>query len=203
MRARIMSAAMEELNEQGTRFTMGVLATRLGISKRTLYEHFESKEVLIESIVDAIIQDIEVQRITIVNDTNLDLAEKLKRMLSVKPKVFAPVDDRVKLDLRRQFPGLWAKAQKSAEEQWILINNVLYEGIAEGCFRDIYVPVVQKMLRGAVDAIVDEEFLLENKMSFHEMIGHVTDILIFGIIVQDKARLISPLKGGQNNEVSL
>ena len=183
MRARILSAAMEEMNEQGTRFTMGILAARLGISKRTLYEHFESKEVLIESIVDAIIQDIEVQRIAIVNDASLDLVEKLKRMLSVKPKLFVPVDDRVKLDLRRQFPGLWVKAHKSVEEQWILINNVLREGIAEGCFREIYVPVVQKMLRGAVDAIADEEFLLENKMSFHEMIGHVTDILIHGIIV--------------------
>ena len=201
MRTRIMSAAIQEMNEQGTRFTMAMLAARLGISKRTLYEHFDSKEVLIESIVDAIIQDIEVQRIAIVGDPNLDLVEKLKRMLSVKPKLLAPVDDRVKLDLRRQFPGLWAKAQKLIEEQWILINNVLREGIAEGCFREIYVPVVQKMLRGAVDAIVEEEFLLENKMTFHEIIGHVTDILIHGIIVPEKARMSSPLKGGRANEV--
>ncbi len=203
MRTRIMSAAIEEMNEQGTRFTMAMLAARLGISKRTLYEHFDSKEVLIESIVDAIIQDIEVQRITIVGDTDLDLVEKLKRMLSVKPKLFAPVDDRVKLDLRRQFPGLWAKAQKSIDNQWILINNVLREGIAEGCFREIYVPVVQKMLRGAVDVIIDEEFLLENKMTFQEMIGHVTDILINGIIVPEKARGMLPKKGGHTNEVSV
>ena len=186
MRLRIMSAAMEEMNEQGTRFTMGELATRLGISKRTLYEHFESKEVLIEAIVDAVIQDLEVQRIAVVNDTGLDLAEKLKRMLAVRPKLFVPVDDRVKLDLRRQFPGLWAKANKSAEDQWFLIDRVLREGISEGCFREIYVPVVKRMLRGAVDSIIDEEFLLENKMSFHEMIGHVTDILIYGIIVPEK-----------------
>ena len=186
MRARILSAAMEEMNEQGTRFTMGILAARLGISKRTLYEHFESKEVLIESIVDAIIQDLEVQRIAIVNDASLDLVEKLNQMLSVKPKLFVSVDDRVKLDLRRQFPGLWVKAHKSVEEQWILINNVLREGIVEGCFREIYVPAVQKMLRGAVDAIADEDFLLENKMSFHEMIGNVTDILTHGIIVPVK-----------------
>lgn len=203
MRTRIMSAAMEEMNDQGTRFTMAMLAARLGISKRTLYEHFDSKEVLIESIVDAIIQDIEVQRIAIVGDNDLDLVEKLKRMLSVKPKLFAPVDDRVKLDLRRQFPGLWAKAQKSIDNQWILINNVLRDGIAEGCFREIYVPVVQKMLRGAVDVIIDEDFLLENKMTFQEMIGHVTDILIYGIIVPEKAQGILPKKGGHTNEISV
>lgn len=187
MRTRIMSAAMEEMNEQGTRFTMGMLAARLGISKRTLYEHFESKEVLIESIVDTIIEDVEVQRIAIVNDTSLSLPEKLRRMLTVKPRVFTPVDDRVKLDLKRCFPGIWVKAQQSIEEQWILTARVLNEGIVEGCFRPIYVPVVQKMMRGAVDALfADEDFLLENKLSFQEMCGHVTDILINGIIVPER-----------------
>lgn len=187
MRARIVAAAMEEMNEQGTRFTMGELAARLGISKRTLYEHFDSKEVLIEAIVDTVIQDLEVQRLAIVNDAGLSLPEKLTRMLSVKPRTCMPADDRVNLDLRRQFPGLWAKAQNSAEQQWSLINAVLRDGIAEGCFRDIYVPVVQKMLRGAVDAMTaDEDFLLENKLCFHELMGHVTDILIHGIIKPEK-----------------
>ena len=186
MRTRIMSAAMIEMNEHGVRFTMGMLAARLGISKRTLYEHFESKEVLIEAIIDAIIQDLRAQRLAIVGDASLDLAEKLKRMLTVKPTVFGTVDDKVKLDLRRQFPGLWVKAHKAAEEQWDIIETVLQEGIETGIFREIYVPVVKKMLRGAVDAIADYDFLLENKASFHEMIGYVTDILIYGIIVPEK-----------------
>lgn len=186
MRTRIMEAAVVEMNEHSTRFTMGMLSARLGISKRTLYENFESKEVLIESIVDAVIHDIQVQRLAIVGDVRLDLAEKLKRMLTVKPTVFSAVEDRVKLDLRRQFPGLWVKAHKSAEEQWEIIEAVLKEGIEAGCFREIYVPVVKKMLRGAVDAIADYDFLLEQKASFQEMIGYVTDILIYGIIVPEK-----------------
>lgn len=187
MRARIMAAAIEEMHEQhGTRFTMGMLATRLGISKRTLYEHFESKEVLIEAIVDTIIRDLEMQRIDILNNHNLSLADKLKRMLAVKPRLAVPVDDRAKLDLKRSFPSLWIKAQKSVEEQWALIDQVLREGIVEGCFREIFIPIVQKILRGTVDAIMDEKFLRENKKTFHEMLDHITDILIHGIIVPEK-----------------
>ena len=71
MRSRIIAAALAEMDEHGVRFTMSNLAARLGISKRTLYEHFDSKEVLVEAIVDAIITDLTVQRLEIVNNPDL------------------------------------------------------------------------------------------------------------------------------------
>ena len=185
MNMRIMTAAMEELNEYGIRFTMANLATRLAISKRTLYEHFDSKEVLIESIVDVIILDMQTQRMRILEDVQLTLQEKLIKMLSVRPAAFIKLEDRVKLDLRRQFPGLWKRAHESAEAQWDMIDEVLREGIDAGCFRPIYVPVVRKLLQGAVNEISDYDFLLEQRKTFHEMIGFITDILIYGIMLPE------------------
>ena len=182
MKMRIMTAAMEELNEYGIRFTMANLASRLAISKRTLYEHFDSKEVLIESIVDIIILDMQTQRMRILEDSQLSLKEKLLKMLSVRPTAFIKLEDRVKLDLRRQFPGLWKRAHESAEAQWDMIDEVLREGIEAGCFRPIYVPVVRKLLQGAVNEISEYEFLLEQRKTFHEMIGFITDIVIYGIM---------------------
>ena len=185
MKMQIMTAAMEELNEYGIRFTMANLATRLAISKRTLYEHFDSKEVLIESIVDVIILDMQTQRMRILEDVQLTLQEKLIKMLSVRPAAFIKLEDRVKLDLRRQFPGLWKRAHESAEAQWDMIDEVLREGIDAGCFRPIYVPVVRKLLQGAVNEISDYDFLLEQRKTFHEMIGFITDILIYGIMLPE------------------
>ena len=186
MKMRIMTAAMEELNEYGIRFTMANLASRLAISKRTLYEHFDSKEVLIESIVDVIIMDMQTQRMRILEDTQLSLKEKLLKMLSVRPAAFIKLEDRVKLDLRRQFPGLWKRAHESAEAQWDMIDEVLREGIETGCFRPIYVPVVRKLLQGAVNEISEYDFLLEQRKTFHEMIGFITDIVIYGIMLPEK-----------------
>lgn len=186
MKMRIMTAAMEELNEYGIRFTMANLATRLAISKRTLYEHFDSKEVLIESIVDVIILDMQTQRMRILEDVQLTLQEKLIKMLSVRPAAFIKLEDRVKLDLRRQFPGLWKRAHESAEAQWDMIDEVLREGIEAGCFRPIYVPVVRKLLQGAVNEISDYDFLLEQRKTFHEMIGFITDIVIYGIMLPEQ-----------------
>ena len=193
MKMRIMTAAMEELNEYGIRFTMANLASRLAISKRTLYEHFDSKEVLIESIVDIIILDMQTQRMRILEDSQLSLKEKLLKMLSVRPTAFIKLEDRVKLDLRRQFPGLWKRAHESAEAQWDMIDEVLREGIEEGCFRPIYVPVVRKLLQGAVNEISEYEFLLEQRKTFHEMIGFITDIVIYGIMLPEKQEVATDL----------
>lgn len=193
MRVRIMAAAMEELNEFGSRFTMSNLAARLAISKRTLYEHFESKEVLIESIVDAIILDLQMQRQAILDNHELSLPQKLVGMLSVRPTAFAKLEDRVKLDLRRQFPGLWKRAHESVESQWDMIDSVLREGIAAGCFRPVYVPVVRKILQGAVNEITEYGFLLEQRQTFQEMIGHITDIVIYGIMLPEKQEVATEL----------
>ena len=193
MKMRIITAAMEELNEHGIRFTMANLATRLAISKRTLYEHFDSKEVLIESIVDIIILDMQTQRMRILEDSRLSLKEKLLKMLSVRPTAFIKLEDRVKMDLRRQFPGLWKRAHESAEAQWDMIDEVLREGIEEGCFRPIYVPVVRKLLQGAVNEISEYEFLLEQRKTFHEMIGFITDIVIYGIMLPEKQEVATDL----------
>ena len=186
MRKRIMSAAVAEMDEHGVRFTMSDLAARLAISKRTLYEHFESKEVLISSIVDAVVSDLCVQRCDIVNNPDLDLREKLVRMLTIKSKVFSDVSDRVKMELSQQYPGLWEKAHKSQEEQWDIVDNVITAGIAEGCFRPIFVPVLRKVLQGSVREIVDYDFLLQHRASFHEMIGYITDIILYGVMAPEK-----------------
>ncbi len=186
MKMRIMAAAMEEMNEFGVRFTMSNLAARLAISKRTLYEHFDSKEVLIEAIVEVIILDMQTQRQQILEDPQLGLKEKLVKMLSVRPATFIKLADRVKMDLRRQFPGLWKRAHESTEAQWDMIDEVLREGIKAGCFRSIYVPVVRKVLQGAVNEISEYDFLLEQRKSYHEMINFITDIVLNGILLPDK-----------------
>ena len=196
MRTRIITAALAEMDEHGVRFTMSNLAARLGISKRTLYEHFDSKEVLVEAIVDAIITDLQVQRLEILNNPDLCVREKLIRMLKVRSQLSTDVNDRVKMELGVQYPGLLKKARKAKEEQWAILEGVLQDGIAAGYFRPIFVPVLHRLLQGAIHEIMDYNYLLENKTSFDEMIGHITDIVLYGIIARDTVAEEAANKGG-------
>ena len=110
MKHRIMEVALEEMHEQGSKFTMSDLAHRLGMSKRTLYENFDSKEALIAAIFDTGLQDLKRQRIAIMNDNRLNITEKLQRMLTVKPELFGETADRVKLDYSNQWADYTGKA---------------------------------------------------------------------------------------------
>ena len=47
MRKKIIDATVEEFKQNGLKFTMNDLAKRLGISKKTIYTVFESKQAVL------------------------------------------------------------------------------------------------------------------------------------------------------------
>ena len=47
MRDKIIDATVEEFKQNGLKFTMNDLAKRLGISKKTIYTVFESKQAVL------------------------------------------------------------------------------------------------------------------------------------------------------------
>lgn len=185
MRMRIMKAALAELNEHGARFTMSHLAARLAISKRTLYEHFASKEELLETLVDCVFSETRSLRLQIAADPDLNMREKLFRMLTAQSKIFADVSDRVKMELNVQYPVLWEKARKNQDEQWEIINGVVQKGIEDRQFRPVFVPVLQRMLLGSVREIIDYNFLLQHRTSIEEMVAQITDIVLNGIVMTE------------------
>ena len=60
---------------------MDDLANNLGVSKRTLYENIDSKETLLNLLVDDIFDSITEKGKEILNDATIDNLEKLKRIL--------------------------------------------------------------------------------------------------------------------------
>lgn len=74
-----MRGFIEEIWEKGMKFSMDDLARRLGISKRTLYEHFSSKVEILETIIEQTAQEFDEKTRQIVEDSNLTLLEKSVR----------------------------------------------------------------------------------------------------------------------------
>ena len=52
MRDKIIDATVEEFKQNGLKFTMNDLAKRLGISKKTIYTVFESKQAVLVAVAD-------------------------------------------------------------------------------------------------------------------------------------------------------
>ena len=52
MREKIIDTAIEEFTRNGLKFTMNDVAKALGISKKTIYTVFESKQDVLMAIAD-------------------------------------------------------------------------------------------------------------------------------------------------------
>lgn len=180
-----MTGAVEEIREKGIKFTMSDLALRLGVSKRSLYEYFESKEVLVCSIVEALLEDIEKQQRAIIADDNFNYQEKLRKILTVQPMVFPTVEGHTFVEIKRFLhvqSGHFEKLEKIMSKSWITLEEFLKLGIETGQLRSIYIPVIKKMIAGTMNEIVDYQFLADNNVSLCQAKEYMVDILINGIV---------------------
>ena len=80
---KIVNATINIFKEKGVKFTMDDLANNLGVSKRTLYENIDSKETLLNLLVDDIFDSITEKGKEILNDATIDNLEKLKRIFTL------------------------------------------------------------------------------------------------------------------------
>ena len=82
--AAILNAAVQEFQARGYYATsMNSIATAANVSKRTLYNHFESKEVLFEAILKTL-ADASSELSTCTFDSDRDLTEQLSELAKVE-----------------------------------------------------------------------------------------------------------------------
>lgn|GEM_PF-398551 len=185
MRNRIICQAMKEMNEYGIKFTMNDLARHLGISKRTLYENFASKEELIGFILKMVLAEIKAEREAIVNNDQLSIQEKFRQILTIRSSICAESTDRAAIDIKKYMPELWKKAERDMEEMWQIMENLICEGEKIGCFRKVFFPALRVMFKGAFHEFANHSYLLQHKITIHEMLDRMTDILLFGVVSQE------------------
>jgi AcrR family transcriptional regulator len=86
---------------------MDDLATELGISKKTLYVQFQSKEAIIEAVLDAFSVEVRREAEQLLVDQGLSYAEKIRGFALGLMERLAPVTPAVLRDLQRFAPALY------------------------------------------------------------------------------------------------
>jgi len=185
LRQRIMDGAISELNERGLKFTMDDLARRLGMSKRTLYDNFSSKEDLIGSLLAQAVAEVKEKREVIAKNNTLDICEKFKQVMTVRTSIWNEKTDHALIDIKKSMPEQWRKIEDVKDELWGTIENIIREGVRTGCFRPVFIPAVRAVFSGAFNEFSNYQFLLKNKVTMKEMVDYTLDILMYGLVVQE------------------
>lgn len=133
----IIDGAARALEEKGADFTMDYLAKSIRISKRTIYEKFNSKEEIIALIFKIKMQDIHEQHRQVLADETLSLEEKLVGYFTVRSRVFNIFEtDKIRLILEK-VPVVISKLQEDISNDWDLLYKFLEGEIEKGNIKQI------------------------------------------------------------------
>ncbi len=176
-----MFAAAQEMNTRGVKFTIDDVAARIGISKKTIYQYYASKDVLITSIVDAALNDVQTQNRDTMEGQG-DFVSKLTAIITSEPNLFGKINYWVLDDLKRYRPEEWERITSFRRGRNKDIARILEEGIASGHIRPINTSVAAQMLLSACADFLDYRFLDENNLTFGDALKALNDIFQFGVL---------------------
>ncbi|MEA4813215.1 MAG: TetR/AcrR family transcriptional regulator [Anaerolineaceae bacterium] len=178
-KTQLFTEAMALYSEAGLKFTMDELATRLCISKKTLYEMVRSKEDLIIQVIQFYFEKVAALQDAIHADESLSSLQKLRKLLCATPDfairrhhlhemkmnyplAFKELDDKLRIGWERTFEVM---EQAKKENAICKIDNYL--------FSKVYAAAIEEIIMGN-DA--------QPYYNFSQRQEEIVDILIFGIV---------------------
>lgn len=182
MKERISEAAVTEILQRGLRFSMRDLANRLGMSTKTLYVYFPSKEALISSLVDTSIQEMKAAEHKIMTDPDLSLTQKLRLALVNMPQGVAFGQVHLLQELKKQFPHQWEAVDEHLNQGWDYIRHLVQQGIATKELREFDVELFIQVYVGAMYQFMDYSLPANQRFTLEQALTETVDLLMSGIL---------------------
>jgi AcrR family transcriptional regulator len=178
MKERIYQSAILEISQRGLRFSIRDLASRLGISTKTVYSYFDSKEAIINYIVNRSIQEMKEKEETIMLDATLSLKQKLYLALVNVPQGVAFTSVHVLNDLQKLYPDQWIIVDEHLTHAWDSIQILMKEGMLKKELRDFDVALFIRVYVGAIYHLMDQQ---NPSLSLEEALSGTVGFLLSGI----------------------
>jgi len=188
-REKIIKSARGLFGTRGLRgTTVDDIARRAGVSKRTVYETFSSKYEMARVIVEDALEMFQDNMRNIIQSGD-DPLEKLRRLSRFYA---APQLSSVALiDLQRDLPELWERAEQAENEILQEMHQVIDEGKDKGVFgSEIDTEVIIGALTGALRTTMAPEFLLNSAHSVESVSDSLFELITLGICVNSSRRRV-------------
>jgi AcrR family transcriptional regulator len=187
---RVLETACEQYMRLGfSSVTTDETAKAAGISKKTLYQLFPSKDELLRSVVRENSEKHSSAVRAICSDQGCAIGVRLKRMMNYLSGLFAEMSPAIVHDLRRSAPEIWTEVeqnrQRCIQEDF---GALLKEGRDRGDFRkDIDPKVFMMIYAETVRNVVNPQAFAQLGIPPARIHETVYKVLFEGILT-DKAR---------------
>lgn len=185
---RILAGARRYFFAHGFRgVTMDDLADELGMSKKTLYAHFESKMALLKAVMCEKMGAVESDLERVLREAGGGFSERLQALLSCMRTHTEEIGAAYVRDVRREAPELFAEVQQRRRDLiQRFFGKLIQDGRRAGMIRkDISTVMMIEMLLGAVDAVVVPARMDELKTTPREAFIQIITIFLEGVLTDD------------------
>lgn len=175
------------LSERGLKFTMSELASQLGMSKKTIYQLFVSKEALLSEVVKNTFAKIKEAEQIILSDESLDIIQKIKALTIVLPDSYKSLNWQRVGELADKYPKIYAQIQEGLESDWESTLSLYEEAIERGLIKPTNLAVVKTMIEASIEHFLSTHDLEEGQISYIEALETMMDIILYGITTNGNA----------------
>ncbi len=174
------------------KMTMEKLAKECGISKKTVYKYYDSKDELIEHFVEGVARTIQAG-FSRIDQANADPEETIFMFFDLVFEITRNLPTAILEDAEKYYPDLGTKINSLREEISQIFMKTIKKGIASGSFKNIHPVFAEKFYFGALNNIFSPEFMLKTGLGVNEILDSFKSMMLTGLLKETPAAHKAPL----------
>lgn len=179
---KIIRACEELVLKRGRGFynlSMEELARAAGVSKRTVYRYFRSKEELIEATIFQVMEDTIAKNMEVIGCTK-NIQERVVHILQ---NISYLANEQIMRDLKTHYPAVWLKIDGFRREKFDLFFGMLTEDQAKLRWR-VDPEIFKSAFLAAMSVIMSPSYILQSGKSLEEVGCNFINMFLFGAVEQ-------------------
>ncbi|HAP34797.1 MAG TPA: hypothetical protein DCQ28_02205 [Bacteroidetes bacterium] len=202
LKERILIAAREYFFTNGfSKVTMEEFAHSMGMSKKTIYKFFPSKDDIVKAITREQLISINHRCESFRNDSTLEFIDRIKSTIGYLTTEMQKMKPQFYIDVQRTMPDLWKEVDNFRNEKVTCdFALMVQQGVDLGIFRsDVNVQVFVLMYASAMRSIVNPEALSHLPLNVSQAYQSAVTVFFEGMMTDEgrskyRNKLNEPMK---------
>ena len=168
--------------EEGIKsFTVESLASKLSMSKKTIYQYFPTKEILLKKIITFKLKSMSKKFDNVFKSEPNDPVVQFIKVRDLHIKFSSKLDSNRLIFLKTRYPDIWGIIEKHISERIETFTNIFLLAQKKGYLRETIDPTIAaKLFENILSICTRPEFVLKNDFSLKDIIFHLEEKLGFG-----------------------
>lgn len=202
LKERILIAAREYFFTNGfSKVTMEEFAHSMGMSKKTIYKFFPSKDDIVKAITREQLISINHRCESFRNDSTMEFIDRIKSTIGYLTTEMQKMKPQFYIDVQRTMPDLWKEVENFRNEKVTSdFALMVQQGVNLGIFRsDVNVQVFVLMYASAMRSIVNPEALSHLPLNLSQAYQSAVTVFFEGMMTDEgrskyRDKLNEPMK---------